>query len=357
MKIPTEEQITPVLEHILCTSNFDEVTLRMVMKMLAENFNIDAMHLAERKKFVRKFIEEYLENSYNPADDERRLANVASRKTKPEEDAIDNHSADAYGNDNDDDDDDDDNGGRRASKRAKVDEGDIGNVYLTHLEKAVILAEPLANFLGVAVLPRTHVPKRIQQYVKEKDLQDPADRRKIRCDDALKELFHCDSFTFFTLNKLLTALLYKPDEVQDEQLLALATKCNEQRLKEKRREREEKLARGEPIRKPRRKTLRPKHEKGTRASIRTERKPGERKPTGLQCKMQLSQPLAEVCGGQIMPRTEVVSRIWAYIKEHELNKKGKINCDAKLQAIFDGNKEVSNFGFNKFLSAHLTRIE
>ena len=53
---------------------------------------------------------------------------------------------------------------------------------------------------------------------------------------------------------------------------------------------------------------------------------------------------------------EVVSRVWAYIKEHDLQNpenRREILADAKLEPIF-GKKKVTMFEMNKHLARHLT---
>lgn len=77
---------------------------------------------------------------------------------------------------------------------------------------------------------------------------------------------------------------------------------------------------------------------------------------GLMQPYTPSAILAEVVGNKPMPRTEVVKKMWAYIKSNGLqDKKNKrmINSDAKLKAIFNGANQVSMFDMNKHLSKHL----
>ena len=72
--------------------------------------------------------------------------------------------------------------------------------------------------------------------------------------------------------------------------------------------------------------------------------------------LQPSETLAEVVGGKAMPRTEVVKKIWAYIKKNGLqDKKNKrmINADAKLKPVFGGKSQVSMFDMAKLLSKQL----
>jgi chromatin remodeling complex protein RSC6 len=82
-----------------------------------------------------------------------------------------------------------------------------------------------------------------------------------------------------------------------------------------------------------------------------------RKPNAAFMKpLTPSATLAEVVGKNAMPRTEVVKKMWAYIKKNGLqDKKNKrmINADAKLKAIFAGKGQVSMFDLAKILSKHL----
>ncbi|KAL8641544.1 MAG: hypothetical protein Q9228_001664 [Teloschistes exilis] len=61
-------------------------------------------------------------------------------------------------------------------------------------------------------LSRPQTVKKIWEYVREHDLQDPGDKRWIRCDDALKAVFKSEKVHMFTMNKLLAQNLYNPDE-------------------------------------------------------------------------------------------------------------------------------------------------
>jgi chromatin remodeling complex protein RSC6 len=59
-----------------------------------------------------------------------------------------------------------------------------------------------------------------------------------------------------------------------------------------------------------------------------------------------------------MPRSEIVSKMWEYIKKNDLagfsKDKRQINADDKLEKVF-GKKSVSMFEMNKHISAHVTK--
>lgn len=83
----------------------------------------------------------------------------------------------------------------------------------------------------------------------------------------------------------------------------------------------------------------------------------KRKPNAAFMKPMTPSPaLAAVVGSAPLPRTEVTSKIWAYIKrlnlQDKLNRR-MINADAKLLSIFGGKKQVSMFEMTKLVSNHL----
>ncbi|SPC60611.1 related to UAF30 - subunit of upstream activation factor of RNA polymerase I [Ustilago sp. UG-2017b] len=71
----------------------------------------------------------------------------------------------------------------------------------------------------------------------------------------------------------------------------------------------------------------------------------------------LSPKMAQVCGGNEMPRHAVVKQLWAYIKSNNLqneSNKRQILCDAKLTDIF-GKESVDSFEMAKLIGSHLTK--
>ena len=76
---------------------------------------------------------------------------------------------------------------------------------------------------------------------------------------------------------------------------------------------------------------------------------------GITAPVTPSPELAEIVGKADLPRSEVVSKMWEYIKAHKLQDdkdKRQINADAKLEKIF-GKKSVSMFEMNKHISNHV----
>ena len=77
---------------------------------------------------------------------------------------------------------------------------------------------------------------------------------------------------------------------------------------------------------------------------------------GLARPVTPSSELAAIVGPAPLPRSEVVSKMWTYIKANNLQNpqnKREIMADAKLRPIF-GQDKVTMFEMNKHLSKHLS---
>jgi upstream activation factor subunit UAF30 len=84
---------------------------------------------------------------------------------------------------------------------------------------------------------------------------------------------------------------------------------------------------------------------------KSKRKPG----AAFMRPLTLSPALQEVLGAKPLARTEVVKKLWVYIKKHGLQdpkNRRNINADAKLKAVF-GKGTVNMFEMTKLVSKHL----
>lgn len=71
--------------------------------------------------------------------------------------------------------------------------------------KAMTPSAVLAAVVGAAPLPRTEVTKKVWDYIKKLDLQDPANRRMINADDKLKAVFGGKAqVSMFEMTKLIS---------------------------------------------------------------------------------------------------------------------------------------------------------
>ncbi|QIL44004.1 DNA topoisomerase III [Acidovorax sp. HDW3] len=86
--------------------------------------------------------------------------------------------------------------------------------------------------------------------------------------------------------------------------------------------------------------------------------PAEKKRTPNAAFMKPLTPspaLAAVVGAKPLPRTEIISKLWVYIKEHNLQdaaNKRNINADAKLKEIF-GKPQVTMFELAGLIGKHV----
>jgi upstream activation factor subunit UAF30 len=84
----------------------------------------------------------------------------------------------------------------------------------------------------------------------------------------------------------------------------------------------------------------------------------KRKPNAaFMAPLTPSATLAEVVGAKPLARTEVVKKIWDYIKKNKLQdskNRRMINADAKLKPLF-GKGQISMFDLTKIVSNNLKK--
>lgn len=76
---------------------------------------------------------------------------------------------------------------------------------------------------------------------------------------------------------------------------------------------------------------------------------------GITAPVTPSAELSEIVGSDKLARSEVVKKVWDYIKKHDLQDpkdRRQILADAKLEKIFGG-KKASMFEMNRHLAKHL----
>lgn len=336
----SDADLKTTVEAVLADSDLQQMTLRKIMQALAESFECTVPDLSDKKAMVRAIVEEYL-NAHSPEEDDE-----GSGSSSSEEDVVEKPKKKAAG------------------KRKKKDDDEVvpqwKPVVLSGLSKAVVLDDPLAGLLGVRVLGRSDIQKRVIAYVKEHNLQDQADKRNIVADDALKTVFKETKFTFFGLSKLISDHVSRVEDCDDDGLKELAEQANAAKLESMKAERAEKIANGESPPLTAAEKRRMKEEGGKRQKRKRTPRVGPPSTTGLNAPMTLSDGLSEVCGGEkILSRPQVVKALWTYIKANDLkdpNDGRNIICDDKLSMLFDNEKEVNGFGMNKYLTKHLTKI-
>ena len=84
----------------------------------------------------------------------------------------------------------------------------------------------------------------------------------------------------------------------------------------------------------------------------------KRKPNAAFMKpLNIGPNLQPIVGVKPLPRTEVVKKVWEYIKKNKLQdpkERRNINADDNLKKVFGGKKTVSMFEMAKHLNSNLS---
>ena len=87
------------------------------------------------------------------------------------------------------------------------------------------------------------------------------------------------------------------------------------------------------------------------------KKKSARKPNAaFMAPLSASPALAEVVGSKPLPRTEIIKKIWEYIRKNKLQdskNRRMINADAKLKVLFAGKSQISMFDLAKVVSKNV----
>lgn len=94
--------------------------------------------------------------------------------------------------------------------------------------------------------------------------------------------------------------------------------------------------------------------KAPKKSAKKAGKKSARKPNAaFMAPLNLSPALADVVGSKPLPRTEIIKKIWDYIKKNGLQdskNRRMINADAKLKTLFAGKSQISMFELAKVVN-------
>jgi upstream activation factor subunit UAF30 len=94
--------------------------------------------------------------------------------------------------------------------------------------------------------------------------------------------------------------------------------------------------------------------KAPKKSAKKAGKKSARKPNAaFMAPLNLSPALAEVVGSKPLPRTEIIKKIWGYIKKNGLQdskNRRMINADGKLKTLFGGKSQISMFELAKVVN-------
>jgi upstream activation factor subunit UAF30 len=291
MTEPTEEAIVAKVKELVETVDTETLTIKSFLKLLSAEMGVD---LKPRKDFIKQALTDAMAEA---SDDEE------------------GNEGDDQGESDDDDDDDESESEILLTKKSKRSGGGLA------AEKEI--SESLAAFFGGGdKMARTEVVKRLWEYIRKHNLQNPSNGREILLDGPMKKVFGCDTFTMFTMNKYIGAHIhpFKPVDLSTNSSLGTPTRESRKR----------------------------------KAAAKGSTTPKKRK-AGTQPPYQLSDELAAVVGKSIMPRPQVVSEIWTYIKANNLqnpSNKREIICDDALRKVMKKDK-VTMFNMNQCITPHL----
>ncbi|KAK9228225.1 hypothetical protein WN944_021174 [Citrus x changshan-huyou] len=316
----SDSELIARLQEFLKNSDLNTTTTGIVRRQLEKDFGVD---LTDKKIFIREqvdlFLQSQFENDQNDGGNEQQqqeddgeddqMAKVKSDETDGSDDAAVEEGDDDNNDENDNDDEANEAKGpaKRRSRKLNNEVKKRGGGF----SKLCALSPQLQEFIGVTELARTEVVKQLWAYIREKDLQDPNNRRNIVCDERLRALFGVDTINMFQMNKALSKHIWPLDSDDD---------LDEPTRKEKR-------------------------QKGGKS--------------GFLAPLQLSDALIKFLGTgeSALPRSDVIKRMWDYIKEKNLqdpSDKRRIICDEKLKELFDVDT-FNGFTVTKLLVVHFLK--
>ncbi|OAY41049.1 uncharacterized protein LOC110623101 [Manihot esculenta] len=179
------------------------------------------------------------------------------------------------------------------------------------LNKVCGVSPELQAIVGEPALPRTEIVKQLWAYIRKNNLQDPSNKRKIICDDALRVVFETDCTDMFKMNKLLAKHIIP---------------------------------------------LEPTKEGGQAKRVKVDVDSTTENTEAGTSVMVISEALAKFLGtgGREMTQSEVSRRVWEYIKVNQLEdplNSMVILCDARLRELL-GCESISAVGVEEMLARH-----
>nr|AEV40987.1 SWIB/MDM2 domain-containing protein [Oryza minuta] len=180
------------------------------------------------------------------------------------------------------------------------------------LNKVCAISPELQTIVGETVMSRTQIVKQLWQYIRQNNLQDPDDKRKIICNDELRVVFGTDTTDMFKMNKLLAKHI-TPLDPKDQIREAKKYKPSD---------------------------------------VATQPMPPINQPSVV-----ISDALAKFIGMEgTVPQDDALRYLWDYIKANQLEDviAGSILCDSKLQELF-GCESIPSSGLSELLAHHFIK--
>ncbi|XP_009629952.1 upstream activation factor subunit UAF30-like isoform X2 [Nicotiana tabacum] len=317
------------LREILKVSDLETTTAGSVRRNLEEEFGVD---LNDRKAFIRDQIDLFLRIHVEetPNDDVQEVEEEEQETENVKEEENDDSCSQEEENESD-------TGTKEKSQSEKMN-GEAKKKG--GFNKPCALSPQLQKLVGESELGRPEVVKKIWAYIREKNLQNPQNKRKILCDEVLSEIFRAKTIDMFQMNKVLSKHIWPIDE--EDGSFSLTHPASQ--VKSSVKKRLPKQGREEALDEPKQKEKRQK-----------------RGGSGFLAPVRLSDALVKFFGNgeKALTRADVIKRIWQYIKENELqdpSDKKTIICDERLKELFQVDS-FHGFTVTKLLTAHFIKRE
>ncbi|XP_038995313.1 uncharacterized protein LOC120119572 isoform X2 [Hibiscus syriacus] len=179
------------------------------------------------------------------------------------------------------------------------------------LNKVCSVSPALQAIVGEPALPRTEIVKQLWAYIRKNSLQDPSNKRKIICDEALRLVLETDCTDMFKMNKLLAKHITPLDPSKESS-----------------------------------------QTKKGKVNVESTTEGVEQGPKPVIISEALAKFLG--AGGREMVEAEAESRVWEYIKVNHLEDPSNsmvVLCDANLRELL-GCESISLMGIRDSLIRH-----
>ncbi|KAH7520134.1 hypothetical protein FEM48_Zijuj08G0111900 [Ziziphus jujuba var. spinosa] len=366
----SDSELIERLREFLRNSDLNTTTTAIVRRKLQEDFGVD---LSDKKAFIREQVDLFLQSELDRTEQEQEPEEEEEEEEEGDNRSLNGKSEESDGYDLKKEDEEENDGGDEYGEDAehmalahvvgsppvvlekvldifihsymhnndlRVKERCFACMVTNKLSNEVkkrgsgfsklcSLSPQLQEFIGVSEMARTEVVKQMWAYIREKNLQDPSNKRIILCDEPLRALFGVDSIDMFQMNKALSKHIWSLNSD------GVGSDNSTPKKKQRKQDREE----------PDEPKSKEKRQKGGKS--------------GFLAPLQLSGALVKFLGtGESeLSRADVVKRMWDYIKQNNLqdpSDKRRILCDEKLKQLFDVDS-FNGFTVSKFLSAHFIK--
>jgi chromatin remodeling complex protein RSC6 len=170
----SDEEVRQAIKDLLKDIDIASTSIREIRTLLQAKLG-DRFDVEERKDFVKDTVASFLLEGDEDEDQDPSEADEAE----------------------------DDENEESVPTAVEVASPDKGKKKSGGFAKPLLLADELAEFMGSKIASRTDVTKKIWEYIKANDLQNPSNRREILCDEAFEKLMKRKKINMFKMTQVL----------------------------------------------------------------------------------------------------------------------------------------------------------